>query len=348
MSYFRPNIEAMSGYTPGEQPQVNRIIKINTNENPYPPSPKAVEALKNLDCFTLRRYPEPISQPVINAACEVYGCAKNEVIVGNGSDDILTILFRSFAGENDTAGSLDPSYSLYPVLSNIQGATFRKISLTENFDLPEDLAEQAEGCSLFFITCPNAPTANVFDQEKIKDFCRKFNGIVVIDEAYADFAEQNCLEFYKEFDNVVITRTLSKSYSLAGIRLGLAFANPTLIGGMLKVKDSYNVNALSQTMAEQALLDQEYFKECTEKILATREMTAKALEELGFEVLPSQTNFRFVLPPVNALTYFEELKKRHIFTRYFKDERISKYVRVSIGTEEEMQEFLSATKEIIK
>jgi histidinol-phosphate aminotransferase len=348
MSYFRSNVDAMTGYTPGDQPKAAKIIKLNTNENPYPPSPRAVEALQALDTSDLRKYPEPFSQPVINAAVQVYGCKPNEVLVGNGSDDILTILIRSFANEDDTIGWLHPSYSLYPVLCNIQNSKQRFVNLKSDFSLPDDLATQAEGCSLFFLTCPNAPTANSFDKEKIRHFCQSFRGIVVIDEAYGDFADENCLGFYTEFNNVVITRSFSKSYSLAGARVGMAFANNELISGMIKVKDSYNVNTISQTMAAAALLDQEYFQKTVGKIKATRTRIASELKELDFEVLDSQTNFLFAAPPIDAAAFFEVLKQRHIFVRYFPGKETGRFIRISVGTDEEMNEFIIAVKEIIK
>ena len=347
MTYFRQNIEAMTGYAPGEQPQAARIIKLNTNENPYPPSPKAVEALKNFDTDALRKYPEPVSKPVIDAAVEVFGCTADEVLVGNGSDDILTILIRSFASENDTIGWLEPSYSLYPVLTDIQNAKHCSVSLLEDFSLPDDIADQAKGCTLFFLTYPNAPTANTFCKEKIRRFCDAFEGIVVIDEAYGDFADENCLEIYKEFDNVVVTRSFSKSYSLAGLRVGLAFANKTLVDGMKKVKDSYNVNALSQTMAAAALRDQAYFKETVSKIKATRSRVSEILSKLGFKVLNSETNFIFAIPPIDAAEYFDALKKENIFIRYFKGERTGKYVRITVGTDEEMDEFIEVSRKIL-
>ncbi len=348
MAYFRKNVEAMSGYTPGEQPSAARIIKLNTNENPYPPSPQAVKALKDYSTESLRKYPEPFSRPVIDAAVEVFGCSSAEVLVGNGSDDILTILIRSFASENDTIGWLHPSYSLYPVLAEIQNTKQRYVELEDDFSLPSNIASQAEGCSLFFLTCPNAPTANSFDKENIRRFCREFTGIVVIDEAYGDFADENCFELYREFDNVVVTRSFSKSYSLAGIRVGMAIANKELISGMAKVKDSYNVNALSQAMAAAALRDQSYFKETVSKILATRERISNELTKLNFEVLPSQTNFIFAAPPIDAATFFASLKERNIFVRYFKGERTERFIRITVGTEEEMNEFIDAVGEILK
>lgn len=347
MTYFRQNIEAMQGYAPGEQPQAARIIKLNTNENPYPPSPKAVEALRNFDTDILRKYPEPISRPVIDAAVEVFGCSADEVLVGNGSDDILTILIRSFAGENDTIGWLEPSYSLYPVLTEIQDAKQLSVSLNEDFSLPADIAEQAKDCSLFFLTCPNAPTANSFSKDRIRQFCNDFNGVVVIDEAYGDFADYNCMDIYKDFDNVVVTRSFSKSYSLAGLRVGMAFANSVLISGMKKVKDSYNVNALSQAMAAAALRDQDYFKETVQKIKTTRQRTSEELKALGFTVLNSETNFIFAIPPIDAAEFFEALKQEHVYIRYFKGGRTGKYVRITVGTDEEMNEFLELSKKIL-
>lgn len=347
MSYFRENIQATSGYIPGEQPESQDIIKLNTNENPYPPSPKSVEALHSYMIDNLRKYPEPVSQPVKDAAAKVLGVDAKEVLVGNGSDDILTVIFRSFAGEKDTIGWLNPSYSLYPILAEIQGANQRFVELDDNFELPENLAEQAKGCSLFLITNPNAPTTNSFCKEKIREFCKAFDGIVVIDEAYGDFAETNCLELYKEFQNVIVTRTFSKSYSLAGIRVGMAFANTEITAGMHKVKDSYNVNALSQTMAAAALLDVDYFNETVSKIKATRSRTEAELKELGFDLKPSQTNFVFAIPPIDAAEYFEALNDRNIIIRYFRGGRTGKYVRITIGTDEEMDKFFKATREIL-
>jgi histidinol-phosphate aminotransferase len=348
MSYFRENIDAMEGYAPGEQPRVNNIIKLNTNENPYPPSPKAVAALQSFNSDDLRKYPQPLSLPVLQAACKVYGCKEDEVIAGNGSDDILTILFRSFAGDGDTIGWLNPSYSLYPVLANLQGANHCFVELNEDFTLPDNLAEKAKDCKLFIITNPNAPTGNSFCKKKIRAFTKNFNGVVVIDEAYGDFANENCLELYKEFPNLVVTRSFSKSYSLAGLRVGLAFANKNLIYGMMKVKDSYNVNALSQTMAAAALLDQEYFNETVAKIKNTRNRTAKELIKMGFEVLNSQTNFIFAAPPTDAEAYFNKLKEKNIFTRYFKGPRTSRFIRITIGTDAEMDTFLKVSGEILK
>ena len=348
MSYFRADIEAMEGYTPGEQPKGRTLVKLNTNENPFPPSPKVVEAIRNYPFEELRKYPTPFSDPVRDAAAKVYGLSKNQVIAGNGSDDILTILFRSFVGEGDTVGWLNPSYSLYPVLANIQGGKHLTVDLNDDFSLPEDLSEQAQGSKLFFITRPNAPTGNAFEKVRVKNFISSYQGVVVIDEAYADFCEDNCLDLIDAFPNVVVTRTLSKSYSLAGIRAGLAFSNENLILGMHKVRDSYNVNGLTQEAAAAALLDQEYFESCTKSVLRTRDKTFDALQKMGFDVKPSQANFFFCIPPMDAQLFTEKVKLGGFLIRYFKMPGIDNFVRISIGSDIEMDQFLELTKTIIE
>ena len=348
MSYFRADIEAMQGYTPGEQPKGRELVKLNTNENPFPPSQAVVDAIRNYPFEELRKYPTPYSDPIRDAASEVYELKKTEVIAGNGSDDILTILFRSFVAEGDTVGWLDPSYSLYPVLANIQGGEHLTVPLNSDFSLPNDLAEQAKGAKLFFITRPNAPTGNAFEKDRLRKFISSFEGIVVIDEAYADFCDDNCLEMIHEFPNIIVTRTLSKSYSLAGIRAGLAFANETLIYGMHKVRDSYNVNGLTQAAAAAALLDRKAFDFNTAAVKATRARTGIALEEMGFQVSPSQANFFFCIPPMEAEVFTLAVREEGFLIRYFSTPGIDQYVRISIGSDAEMDEFLEVTKQILK
>ncbi|WDE97138.1 histidinol-phosphate transaminase [Lentisphaera profundi] len=348
MSYFRSDIEAMKGYTPGEQPKGRVLVKLNTNENPFPPSPKVIDAIRNYPFEELRKYPAPYSDSVREAASKVYNIPADQIIAGNGSDDILTILFRSFVAEGNSVGWLNPSYSLYPVLANIQGGEHLTIDLKEDFSLPENLAEKAKGSKLFFITRPNAPTGNAFEKERLRQFVADYDGVVVIDEAYADFCTDNCFDMIDEFPNLIITRTLSKSYSLAGIRAGLAFSNKNLIQGMHKVRDSYNVNGLSQAAATAALLDQEYFLANTAIIIKTRESVEKTLKNLGFDVKPSEANFLFCIPPMDAEKYTHAVKEGGFLIRYFKTTGIDNYVRISIGSENEMDEFLSLTATILK
>lgn len=345
---FRPNIQAMSGYVPGEQPKDKVYIKLNTNENPYPPSPKAVEALKNFDTDKLRRYPTPASDPLTEAAAKIYDLKVSNVIAGNGSDDILNIIFRAFLDTHETAAWLDPSYSLYPVLCNIQGAPFKGIELTEDFQIPADALEQAKDCKIFFITRPNAPTGNLFPKEEVAKICEGFDGIVIIDEAYGDFASDNCIDFVQKYENVIVTRTFSKSYSLAGMRIGFGLASEAIIAGLHKVRDSYNVNFLSQVIGEASLLDQEYFNECTSKIIKTRDWVTKELSEMGLDVIPSHTNFLFAKTPIEASLAFEKLRDAGYIVRYFSSERCKEFLRISIGTDEEMKGFCEALKTIIE
>ena len=332
----------MKGYAPGEQPQrIGGWIKLNTNENPYPPSPAVNDVLQGCDPSALRLYPDPICSELRKTVAELYGYAPENVILGNGSDDILTIAVRSFVPENGTVASPDPSYSLYPVLASIQGAECINIPLDDKFNLPANFAELAGDASLIFIPRPNAPTGGVFPLEEMRKICREFNGIVLIDEAYADFADDNCIDFVKEFSNVIISRTLSKSYSLAGIRLGYAIASEKIIDGMMKVKDSYNVNALTQKIALAALKDQDYLAENVRKICEVRKFLSDSLKERGFEVVDSQSNFVFAAPPDrNGEQLYNKLKEQGILVRYFPGKITGKYVRITVGTKEEIDKLL--------
>ena len=348
VSYFRPDIEAMSGYAPGEQPKAGKVIKLNTNESPFPPSPMVRKALDEFNTDLLRLYPNPVSADFRAEVSAMYGYTADNIITGNGSDDLLTILTRCFSDASHPVACFDPSYSLYPTLAELQGAECIKIPLTEDFDIPENVLEQAERANLFFIACPNAPTGNRFAREKLEKICANFKGIVVLDEAYADFAEQNCIDMVRKYANTVVTRTFSKSRSLAGLRFSYAVAHPKLIEGMMKMKDSYNVSMLAQKLALASLRDMEYFNDSVEKIKQNRKLLAEKLAELGFTVLPSETNFLFVIPPVNAADYFNALKKRNIFIRYFAMERTCRYVRITVGAQEEIEALLQATVEILK
>ncbi len=348
LSRFRPAIDAMEGYVPGEQPKDRRYVKLNTNENPYPPSPKVEEALRSLDVKTLCRYPDPVSTSLRDAAAELFDLDREWILAGNGSDDILTIAVRCFAQKDMPIASMDPSYSLYPILADIQDAPIRLIALDEQFQLPKDLLEQLEGCNLFFLTRPNAPTGIAYPMEQVRAICAGFDGIVFIDEAYVDFADDHCAALVKEYDNVIVCRTVSKSYSLANVRLGFAVANPELIAGMMKVKDSYNVSGLTQALAEAALRDQDYLNQSVQRIKTTRDRVARGLNELDFQVLDSQTNFLFAKPPCDAAALFDGLKRNGVLVRYFSAEHTREWLRITVGTEDEMNEFLRMTKNLLK
>ena len=344
MSYFRKEIDDMSGYVPGEQPKGMTFIKLNTNENPYPPSPEVEKVLRNFDSSRLRLYPDPLCDELRDTAASLYGVGRENIIAGNGSDDILTIAIRSFTSEKKALACLNPSYSLYKVLARIQGAPCKEIKLNSDFSLPDDLLEQSKGAGLFIFARPNAPTGNAFPMKSIEKFCAGFDGAVMIDEAYADFADDNCMQLVGKYPNVIIGRTLSKSYSLAGARLGLAVASPAIIDGMMKVKDSYNVNMLTQKLAAVAMRDQAYFKEVTSKIKNTRARLSGELKKFGFTVTNSETNFLFVSPPGgNGEGYYKFLRENLILVRYFSGPVTGPYVRITIGTDEETDKLLEIT-----
>lgn len=347
MNSARQNIQRMQGYTPGEQPRDRHIIKLNTNENPYPPSPCIAAALSAVDPAGLRLYPDPVADGLRDAIARTFQLERDWVLCGNGSDDLLTIAVRTFVDQGAALACPDPTYSLYPVLAAIQGAETIQVTLDPRFDLPPDAAEQAAGARLFFVARPNAPTGNAFPLEAMHRLCRAFPGIVWIDEAYADFAPDNCLAFVRQYGNVVVSRTLSKSYSLAGVRLGFALAQPALIREMLKVKDSYNVNMLTQTLATAAIEDQAYMRATAERICSTRKRVRNRLTELGFDVLPSAANFIFARPPVAAADFFHALRRNGILVRYFPGERTGDRVRITIGRDSDMDAFLAAAKTIV-
>jgi histidinol-phosphate aminotransferase len=335
----------MTGYVPGEQPKdPGRVIKLNTNENPYPPSETAL-ATARVD--GLHRYPDPIANDVRDAAAALFGVDRDWIIAGNGSDDILTIVIRTFVDQGGSAAWFNPSYSLYPILLDIQGARSIAIELDHSFSIPSDTAAQAAGASLLMVTRPNAPTGTAWPLATMRQLAEDFDGAVLIDEAYADFADDSCASLVREYDNVIVCRTLSKGYSLAGIRLGFAYANPAIIAQMMKVKDSYNINALTQRIGAAALRDQETLQANVDRVRKTRAETVSQLTGLGFDVLPSQTNFLFARPPGDAANLADNLKQRNIFIRYFSAPRCRDYVRISIGTDDEMGQLLDALRDLL-
>ncbi len=343
----RGNILSMRGYAPGEQPTDSSIIKLNTNENPYPPSPRVRQVLLDWAGQRLQLYPDPSARKLRETAGRLYGFRPEQIIAGNGSDDLLTIGVRTLVDQGDSLAYVDPSYSLYPVLAKIQGAQAAILPLDDDFQLPEELPAAVAACPLLFIARPNAPTATSFPMRRMERLCRQFAGVVWIDEAYADFADDHCLGLVGNLPNVVVSRTLSKSYSLAGLRVGLAFAAEPLIEQMSKVKDSYNLSLPAQLLAVAALDDAEYMAENTAAIRAARAALSESLAELGFAVLPSQANFVFARPPLPASQYSEALRARGILVRYFPGERTGDYVRITVGRPEGMERLLEATRAIV-
>ncbi len=348
MNYARPQIQAMTGYVPGEQPRSQTVIKLNTNENPYPPAPAVFDVLKTFDCEKLRRYPDPTAMELRELAA-----LKNNlpnaawVLAGNGSDDLLTIAMRTFLDPGEHLAFPWPTYSLYPVLAQIQDVQTIAVPLTDSFELPKNFLNRLEAAKLLFLARPNAPTGNAFPMARIREICQSFNGIVWLDEAYADFAADNCMSLIEQFDNVVVSRTLSKSASLAGLRLGLAFANPAIIAEMMKVKDSYNVSMLTQELAKASIADSDYTRRQVEKIRHTRSDVTHSLRALNFHVLDSQANFIFAKPPTDAAAYVEYLKSKNVFVRYFPAPETAEYVRVTIGSPEQMHVFLDHTRDFL-
>ncbi len=346
---LRPNISAMKGYVPGFQPaDESEYIKLNTNENSYPPSPDVVAAILaelGSDGASLRRYPSATSQRLRDVAGELYGFDPAWIIMANGSDEVLNNLIRAFAGEGEEIGYVHPSYSYYATLAEVQGATVRTFGLTGDFRIA-GFPDVYQG-KIFFLTTPNAPLGCGFSLDYIEELAQKCSGMLVLDETYADFADSSALELVKKQENVVVTRTLSKSYSLAGMRLGLAIARPEVIAALDKIRDHYNLDRLAQAACVAALKDQAYLRECVRKIRATREWFAGELEKLGYSAIPSQGNYLFVAPPdANGKRVYDGLFERKILVRYFTDPLLAHGLRISIGTQEEMEKTLAALREI--
>ena len=345
MNYFRENIQKAEPYTPGEQPQDGGFIKLNTNENPYPPCRAVLSAMKKAVDSALRLYPDPLATKVREAAAAVFGVTPEMVIVGNGSDDILSILMKSFVGEGDSVVFLYPSYGLYSVLTEIQNGRACPVQYADDFRLPDDLC--LPDARLTFVCSPNNPTGTAAAPEEVARLAARSGGVVAVDEAYADFSDTTCMELVHKFDNVIVLRSLSKSYSLAGLRIGLGIACKGLIEGMMKVKDSYNVERLGIVGAAAALANVDKMKANVKKIRRDRGYLTDALGELGFSVVPSQANFVFARPPMPAGELYEQLKARRILVRYWNRPRISDGVRISIGTRQELDALLAAVREIL-
>ena len=346
--FVRDHIKELHGYVPGFQANEPQQIKLNANENPYPASPKVQKVLQKFSLERLKLYPHSHSNQLRETIANIYSFENNNIIVGNGSDEILRLLFECFLEKHETLAYFTPSYSLYPILADIHNCKKKDIFLNTNFSISvEKVLEELDGVKAFILTNPNAPTSLGYNKKNIETIAKNFQGIFIIDEAYTDFANDNCLDLVKQYSNVIVIRTLSKSYSLAGIRLGWAIAHKEIIQSLDKIRDSYNVNTLSQIIAQTALEEQKYFKENLQKIITNRHTLTIALEKLSFKVLPSQTNFLFVKPPIAPKTYFEKLKENNIYIRYFNDKYCRDYCRISIGDEKQIQSLLETTKIII-
>jgi len=342
IDHVRLNIRAMAGYVPGEQPQGGAYVKLNTNENPYPPSPRVLAALQAaLTGDRLRKYPDPTGRAFRQAAAKLHGIDPDAILIGNGSDDLLTIATRAFVPEGGLVVSPAPSYVLYRSLAEIQGARFEQVRYTGDWGLPRPWP--VRGANLTFIANPNSPSGTCVSAADLVEL----DGPLLVDEAYVDFADCHCLDLASR-PKVVVTRSLSKSHALAGIRFGYAVADPALIRELLKVKDSYNCDALSLEAARAALEDQEHLGQTRAKILATRARLAAALTQLGFEVTPSQANFVWCRRTDRQVRpVYEELKRRMILVRYMAYEDYGDGLRITVGTDAEMERLVKELRRMV-
>jgi len=346
MSYFRDNIEKLTGYEPGFQPKQSDVIKLNTNENPYPPSPEVLKVLSRISAEQLRRYPDPVGDEFRQAAAQVNGLGAENIMCCNGGDDLLTIAFRAFCDGNRPVAYPVPTYSLYPVLARLQDAGAIEIPFDSEFNLPPKLAKTE--AALTIVCNPNAPSGSFISVGELASLADELAGVLLIDEAYADFADENCAALVKDFDNVIVLRSMSKGYSLAAIRFGYAIARPGLIAGLMKVKDSYNVDAVAIALATAAIKDQDYFRQKTEEVKRVRESLIGQLRDLKFKVPASHANF--VLAETGncpAREIFDKLVRRNIFVRYFDLPSLADKLRITVGTAEQNEELILALKEIL-
>ena len=347
---LRDNIRRVVPYTPGEQPKT-KVIKLNTNECPYPPSPKVIKALREADYERLRLYPDPVCDSFISALSEYYGVEKEKIFAGVGSDDVLSMCFLTFFNGDKPVLFPDITYSFYDVWAEVYRIPYRQIPLKE--DLTIDGADYMVENGGIVIANPNAPTGVAESREKLEEMIAGNPGsVVIVDEAYIDFGGESCLPLIDKYRNLVVVRTMSKSRAMAGMRLGYAFGDPELIKYLNDVKfsvNSYTLNMPSLIAGEAAVKDGEYFEEITGKVKSTREWCKEELRKRGFEFADSRTNFIFAKNPEHhAGRIFEELKKKGIYVRYFNKPRIDEYLRISIGTDGEMREFIKALDEILR
>jgi histidinol-phosphate aminotransferase len=336
---IKKSVLELDAYTPGEQPRVEGLIKLNTNENPYPPSPKVAQAIHDLAVEPLRLYPDPVCLALRTRIAEIHRCSVENIFVGNGSDEILALCTRAYVEDTGSIGYFHPSYSLYRVLADIRCVEKKPVELGPDFEwaMPDNYE-----CSLFFLTFPNAPTGMIYPKAKIAAFCRRNPGVVLIDEAYVDFSRENCMALALKEENVLVLRTLSKSFSLAGLRVGYVAGPAPLVDAMYKLKDSYNVDRIAQAAAMAALSDLEYMRTNAAKICATRAKLAEGLARRGFRVYPSESNFLWVRPPDgNAKALFERLRAGNILVRFFPGERTGNGLRITVGTDREIDMLLA-------
>jgi histidinol-phosphate aminotransferase len=368
LNLIRPLVRDLHAYVPGEQPKIKGLIKLNTNENPYPPSPRVLAAVRAAVDGRLRLYPNPTAQVLREKLAKLHRCKPENIIVGNGSDEMLALAVRCFVepgkGLNSIFGKaadrskarvqyFTPSYSLYPVLADIHGAANNAVPLKSDFDLP-DVAELKRGkewdfkAALTFITTPNAPGGRGYKTVELEKLCRAQYGVVILDEAYVDFANENSLKLALKFPHVLVARTFSKAYSLCFQRVGYFVGHSELIAAIDKIRDSYNVNGLGQIAAVATLGDLKYYRANFKKIIATRVWLSRELTKLGFRVLPSQTNFILTKPPLfPAKVWLQKLRDEKILVRWFSAPEVSDYLRITLGTPAEAKALVKGVCHIL-
>jgi histidinol-phosphate aminotransferase len=366
---IRPLVRELHPYVYGEQPKIKGLIKLNTNENPYPPSPKVLRAIKNSVDGRLRLYPNPTAERLREKLARLHRCTPGNIIVGNGSDELLALAVRCFvepagtarcavrSSQRDDAATVvqyfTPSYSLYPVLADIHGAAKNAVPLKPDFRLP-GMPELKGGkiwnfnAALTFVTTPNAPSGRGYSTSEMEKLCRAQKGVIVLDEAYVDFADENAMKLALKFPHVIVARTFSKAYSLCFQRVGYFIGHPGLIAALHKIRDSYNVNGLGQIAAEATLDDLKYYRANFKKIIATREWLSRELTKLGFRVLPSRTNFILAKPPLfPAKDWLQKLRDRKILVRWFHQPEVRNYLRITIGSAAEAEALIQAVRKIM-
>lgn len=353
-SLVRPEIAAIAGYVPGEQPQAGAWTKLNTNENPYPPSPVVAEAVAAV-CTgrTLAKYPDPLATRFREQAAEVLGIAPEMILCGNGSDDLLTILVRAYVGAGEALRVPTPSYILYRTLADIQGAACEEVAFTTNWSLPafftSPMTAEGKPVKLAIVPNPNSPSGTLLSPDLLLEVAEQLPCPLVIDEAYGDFGETNCLDLVRQSERVIVTRSLSKSYALAGIRFGFAVAQPSVIEQLGKVKDSYNCDAISIAAATAAVADQGWLADNQSAIRATRSRLSEALRKLGFEVIDSQANFVWCTHSTHShKAIYEALKNRQILIRFMKYSGWGDGLRITVGTDAEIDTLLAVLPDVLR
>lgn len=348
--YWSRIVHALTPYVPGEQPKLENLVKLNTNENPYGPSPRAIEAMQQELGASLRLYPDPDSVQLKKSIADFHGIDIEQVFVGNGSDEVLAHTFMGLLNHKAPLLFPDITYSFYPVYCGLYEIDYQQIPLTDEFVI--DVNDYAIENGGIIFPNPNAPTGRLLTLREIEGLLRRnTESVVVVDEAYIDFGGESAVSLINQYPNLLVTQTVSKSRSLAGIRVGYAMGNPELIEALVRVKDSFNsypLDRLAIVGASAAIEDVDYFNGTCSKVVASRDALASELESLGFKLIPSAANFLFVMPPrLSAKQLADALREHGIIVRYFNKPRIEQYLRITIGTEDQNQALLDALRSIL-